>query len=122
MNLIEWREERGISRKEFIGVMQKTFPGYGYPANSMAESPEKYGVCLTAEAEKLAERQWPLEAEKRPVKDRHKQKHKLSFRTSKTFASRFIKALSHSQYKTAQDALYHITLNWIKEQEDKQNV
>ena len=122
MNLVQFREERGISRKEFIAAMKQDFPGYGYPANSMAESPEKYGVCLTAEAEAIAKKQWPLEPEKRPVKDRHRVKHKMSFRTSKTFASRFIKALAHSQYKTTQDALYHITLNWIKEQEEKTNV
>lgn len=119
MDLKKFREQNGLSRKEVITFLHKSYPGYGYPTNSMAESPEHYGVRLTPEAETLLNKQWPLEAEKAPKKDRHRVKHKMSFRTSKAFASRFIKALAISQYKSAQDALYHITLNWILEQEEK---
>lgn len=48
-----YRDSAGISNNDMIKAVHAQFPGFSKIQNSMCSNPEKYGVCLLPEAEKL---------------------------------------------------------------------
>lgn len=61
-------KKSGITNTELISLLKERFPNYSKIANSMANNPEKYGLRLTAEAEKLikGEKKAPISKPKNP--------------------------------------------------------
>lgn len=48
-----YRSEKGISNNQIIRIVSKEYRGFNKIQCSMISNPEKYGVCLIPEAEKL---------------------------------------------------------------------
>lgn len=46
-----YREQQGISRSEMREAMRDKYPMFSKVVMAMIEAPEKFGVCLTPEAE-----------------------------------------------------------------------
>ena len=47
----QYRESVGIDNKTMTETLSKRFPNYSKIQSAMINAPEKYGVCLTKEAE-----------------------------------------------------------------------
>ena len=52
-NYIRYREEKGLSNNQIIRTIAEGYPGYTKIQNTMVNNPQKYGICLLPEAEKL---------------------------------------------------------------------
>ena len=50
---IRYREEKGLSNNQIIRTIAEGYPGYTKIQNTMVNNPQKYGICLLPEAEKL---------------------------------------------------------------------
>lgn len=50
---VRYREEKGLSNNQIIRTIAKGYPGYTKIQNTMVNNPQKYGICLLPEAEKL---------------------------------------------------------------------
>ena len=50
---IRYREEKGLSNNQIIRAIAEGYPGYTKIQNTMVNNPQKYGICLLPEAEKL---------------------------------------------------------------------
>ena len=48
-----YREEKGLSNNQIIRTIAEGYPGYTKIQNTMVNNPQKYGICLLPEAEKL---------------------------------------------------------------------
>lgn len=50
---VRYREEKGLSNNQIIRTIAEGYPGYTKIQNTMVNNPQKYGICLLPEAEKL---------------------------------------------------------------------
>ena len=50
---VRYREEKGLSNNQIIRTVAECYPGYTKIQNTMVNNPQKYGICLLPEAEKL---------------------------------------------------------------------
>lgn len=50
---VRYREEKGLSNNQVIRTIAERYPGYTKIQNTMVNNPQKYGICLLPEAEKL---------------------------------------------------------------------
>ena len=50
---IRYRKEKGLSNNQIIRTVAEGYPGYTKIQNTMVNNPQKYGICLLPEAEKL---------------------------------------------------------------------
>ena len=50
---IRYRKEKGLSNNQIIRTIAEGYPGYTKIQNTMVNNPQKYGICLLPEAEKL---------------------------------------------------------------------
>lgn len=50
---VRYREEKGLSNNQIIRTVAEGYPGYTKIQNTMVNNPQKYGICLLPEAEKL---------------------------------------------------------------------
>ena len=50
---VRYREEKGLSNNQIIRTIAERYPGYTKIQNTMVNNPQKYGICLLPEAEKL---------------------------------------------------------------------
>ena len=50
---IRYREGKGLSNNQIIRTIAEGYPGYTKIQNTMVNNPQKYGICLLPEAEKL---------------------------------------------------------------------
>ena len=50
---VRYREEKGLSNNQIIRTIAERYPGYTKIQNTMINNPQKYGICLLPEAEKL---------------------------------------------------------------------
>lgn len=52
-NYAEYREAVGISNTDMIKAIRASYRNYSGATNAMVNNPDKYGVCLLPEAEKI---------------------------------------------------------------------
>lgn len=50
---IRYRNEKGLSNNQIIRTVAEGYPSYTKIQNTMVNNPQKYGICLLPEAEKL---------------------------------------------------------------------
>ena len=54
---VRYREEKGLSNNQIIRTVAEGYPGYTKIQNTMVNNPQKYGICLLPEAEKLLDQE-----------------------------------------------------------------
>lgn len=52
-NYVQYRKSVGISNNDMIKAIRASFKNYSGATNAMVNNPDRYGVCLLPEAEKL---------------------------------------------------------------------
>lgn len=80
MNLKEILSAHQIMHADAVDAIKEKFPGFDKSAFSKVCNPEKYGIALVPEAQKILHSKFPVlarEAQKRPTSKR-KTKHRLT--------------------------------------------
>ena len=122
MDIKAYREERGLTARQMVDTMQTRYPQYGKPMQTAVENPERYGVGLTPDAEAYIKSVYggaPCEGEKRPKKDGHKLKGRLTVRTTIKLQREIVKAISRLGYASVQDALTAIIKEWLEKHKEE---
>lgn len=114
MKPAEWCMERGISTNELIRFMQSKFPKYSHPTNTMANHPEKYGVCLSPAAEKH------LSGRGEKPKEFRRKPRRFNFRLSLDDAAKFDRARTLCGYSIQEASEYAVSL-FVEEVNDVRN-
>lgn len=50
---VRYRDSKGLTNSQIVKAVSAAYPGYTKIQNTMVNNPDKYGVCLLPEAEKL---------------------------------------------------------------------
>lgn len=80
MDVKRFRLVNGLAVKDIVAVMRREYPKYSKMVHSMVENPQRYGVKLLPEAERLMTE----ELTGGRGSDRHRNKYKLMCRVTKT--------------------------------------
>lgn len=113
-----FREERGITCGQIVGVVREQYPKYDKYLHSKVERPEEYGVRLVNGAERLLEEAFAKTAPTPDKRDRRRLPARIQCRLSKTEYGRLQQALKRAGFDTIQAGLAYI-INCYLEQEDK---
>lgn len=100
---------------EAVEVLKERFPGFDKPLLSRCRYPEKYGVRLTADAEKmLTEKGVEIPRRKRDKRSKGKSS-RITFRTSETTFAALQSTLDAERNETMQDAVEKAVRAYLEE-------
>ena len=116
MDVREFRLGKGLQSQEIVKVVNKMYPRYDKYLQSKVERPEKYGIRLTAEAEKLLEEVFGSGMYAPRKKEKRRLAYRLSFRTTKTVYTQLQYILKSEGFNTIQACLTHIVNFYFENQ------
>ena len=93
------------TRKEIIATLTEKYPKFSKVTASMIAHPERYGVCLTKEAEAYLKKTYP---EKRKAPTKRAKSNRVAVRLDDWEYLRFRKAFEESGEKSVQNYLEKI--------------
>ena len=114
LNLTNFREERGITSAQVVSVMREQYSGYDKYLNSKVERPEKYGVRLVNDAERLLEEAFTKTVEISCKRDRRKLPCRIQCRMTRTKFERLQQALKREGFDTVQAGIAHVIDLWLE--------
>lgn len=113
MDVKRFRLIHGLSTRDIVMTLKSEYPKYSKITHCMVEHPSSYGVKLVPEAEQLLMDRLAL-VEGRGG-DRHRNRHRLSFRATKAFHSEVKQAVeADGRYGSVSELLYTLTAGWLK--------
>lgn len=117
MDMKEYRLNTGMSVKDVVSCLKEHYPKYSKITHSMVENPDKYGVQLLPEAQKLLP---AAESPKKPrTADRHRKKHQFLYRVTKSRHEAVKRLLEQDKdFSTFQSLCDHLISEWIRTKEN----
>ena len=103
---------------EAVAVLREKYDGFDKPLWSRCRHPEKYGVRLTAEAEKvLAENGVEIKRKRRDIRSKAKS-NRIAFRTSDAIFEALQRKAELGGGMTMQDAMAKAVALYLEEEKD----
>lgn len=109
----EFAAERGLMDAQIVEVVRERYPGYDKYLHSKVKSPDRYGVRLVAEAERLLDEAFLPTAPNGRKRDNRRLPVRIQCRLSKQDLGRLQQALMRSGFKTVQDGLAYIINQYL---------
>lgn len=116
LNVKDFRTERGLTSTQIVAVMREQYPGYDKYLNSKVENPEKYGVRIVNDAERLLEEAFSRTAPEPRKRDCRRLPQRIQCRLSKTDYTRLQQALKREGYDTIQAGITALIERYLNEQ------
>ena len=111
----EFRQERGLSAGEMVAVVRENYPGYDKYIHSKVENPEKYGIRLVSDAERLLEEAFLKTAPAARKPDRRRLPCRVHCRLSKGRFEQLQQAFNRAGFQTMQCGLDYIIGRYLEE-------
>ena len=111
----EFREERGLSSRDMVSVLHETFPGYDKYLHSKVERPDKYGIRLVNEAERLLQDAFVSTHQEVKKRDTRRLPCRVQCRMSKTKLERLQQALKADGFDTVQAGIAYVIDKYLIE-------
>jgi len=116
LNVKEFRTERGLTSTQVVAVMREQYPGYDKYLNSKVENPEKYGVRIVNDAERLLEEAFAKTVPEARKRDTRRLPQRIQCRLSKTDYARLQQALKREGFDTVQAGVSALIARYLNEQ------
>ena len=118
LQLKDFCSERGITGAQVVQVMREQYAGYDKYLHSKVCQPDKYGVRLVNDAERLLEDAFAKTAPDGRRRDCRRLPTRVQCRLSKTDYERLQQALRRDGFDTVQAGLAHIINMYINKEDN----
>lgn len=98
---------------EAVGVLKEKYPGFDKPMWSRCRHPDKYGVRLTVEAEKLLREKGVEIPRRRRDKRSARRSNRITFRVPDAVFSALQRTIDASSGETMQDAVEKAVIQFL---------
>ena len=119
-NYAEYREAVGIKNADMIRAIRVSYKNYSGATNAMVNNPERYGVCLIPEAEKLLAANFGTGKgldyrNEKPVRKAclRKKPNRLSVYLSDEMYKEIVAAMKRDGCQTVQEFLYRLLEDYL---------
>jgi hypothetical protein len=113
-----FREECGVKAEDVVRTLREQYPGYDKYLNSKVEQPEKYGVRLVNDAERLLAESFQKTAQETRKPDRRRLPCRVQFRLSRGEFGRLQLAFRNAGYKTMQEGMKDMISRYLTDLAD----
>jgi len=120
MNYKSYRAASGIDGKSMIKALHEAYPKYGKPTQSMIDNPQKYGVQLIPNAEKILYERFGAPTPGKPVKrtaPRRKKPCRFTVRLTESQYGEVKQQMEADGYATSQELLEHLLAAYLERKE-----
>lgn len=104
---------------QVVRVVRERYPKYDKYLNSKVERPEKYGVRLVNDAERILETAFQKTASAPRKPDRRRLPRRIQCRLSRAHFERLQQAFNVAGFDTIQSGLQYLVINFLNEGERK---
>ena len=118
IDLKSFREERNVAACDIVAVMREQYPGYDKTLQSKVERPDRYGIRLVNDAERLINEAFAKTAQEARRRDNRRLKARIQCRMTKTELERLQHALNADGYDTIQAGLTAIIKKYLEDRKD----
>lgn len=122
LNVKDFRTERGLTSTQVVAVMREQYPGYDKYLNSKVENPERYGVRIVNDAERLLEEAFAKTAPEPRKRDYRRLPQRIQCRLSKTEYARLQRALRRNGFDTLQAGMTYIISRYLAEEDMRHGI